>query len=250
MQLRDIPLSQAALVSFYTSVRHAVNRHGVAGVLQRAVKSAMSWHQPETGPDVFDREHGTDTAGIVPLWKLRVDGPHREHGVRYQAANPVELERCLAALPIEHERFTYVDLGSGKGRTLLVAAQFPFQEVLGVEFAPELHAIAEDNLRLFSGLERRARAVRSMCADAAAVDLPRSDLVLFLYNPFGAAVLAKVVARLEQSLETHDRTVYVLYRNPLARHVLDASPAFEALPAIDGTDVFVHRPRATRDTGD
>jgi len=234
------------LVGLFGAVRRTLNRHGVSGVLGKAVQVAGDWRKSRGAvaePDAFDVEFGTDTAGVVPLWKLHIDGPHREHGVRYQAVDPARVRRCLAALPIRFSNYTYVDLGSGKGRSLLVASEFPFQRVIGVEFAAELHTVAEQNLRRFPSTQRRCRSVESVYADAAAFDLPRSDLVLFLYNPFGAEVLEAVVERLERSLEAHDRSVYVVYHNPVERRLFDASTSFEALPDGGETAFFVHRPR-------
>jgi hypothetical protein len=47
------------------------------------------------------------------------------------------LRETLAALPIAYDKFAFVDCGSGKGRTLLIASEFPFKFIIGVEFAAE-----------------------------------------------------------------------------------------------------------------
>lgn len=237
------------LLGLYGVFRRTLNRHGVSGVLEKAVHAADEWRKERAAasePDPFDAEHGTETAGIVPLWKLQIEGPHREHGVRYQAVEPARVRRCIASLPIEFARFTYVDLGSGKGRSLLVASEFPFQRVIGVEFAIELHQIAEQNLKRFKSSARRCESVQSVCADAAEFDLPDSDLVLFLYNPFGAEVLARVLERLERSLEAHDRTVYVIYHNPVQRELFESDPRFERLLMTGETAFFVHHPEVEK----
>jgi predicted RNA methylase len=236
--------------ALYAAVRGVLQRDGVAGVLRRVVEKASEWREERQAAlrDPFDAEFGTDTAGVVPLWKLNVEGPHRDQGVRYQATHPDSVRRHLAALPIAFEQFAYVDLGSGKGRTLLVASEFPFRRVTGVEFSPELHAVAEDNIRKWQSPRRRCSEVRSVCADAAASALPDDDLVLFMYNPFGAEVMERVIQNLERSLAARDRDVYVVYDNPLQRHVLDACAFLKPLPTRERAAVYVHEAAHRRES--
>ena len=63
-----------------------------------------------------------------------------------------------------------------------------------------------------------------MVADVRRFPLPGGDLVLFLYNPFDEKVIAKVVEAVHDALGTAQRTVYVVYYNPVAGHCFDASP--------------------------
>ena len=42
--------------------------------------------------------------------------------------------------------FIFIDLGSGKGRALLMASDYPFRRIVGVELLPQLHRAAQDNL--------------------------------------------------------------------------------------------------------
>ena len=89
---------------------------GVSGVLLRCIKKPRECYaarttDPSTG--AFDHEFGTDTGGIVPLWKLRIQSPHRQEGVWYEASDPAVVRSAIASLPIEYEEFAFVDLGSG-----------------------------------------------------------------------------------------------------------------------------------------
>jgi len=45
----------------------------------------------------------------------------------------------MQAMPIDLSKFTFIDLGAGKGRALLMASDYLFQKIIGVEFMPELH---------------------------------------------------------------------------------------------------------------
>jgi predicted RNA methylase len=176
----------------------------------------------------FDRRYGVETGGIVPLGGLGITSEHRRYGVDYVGVDPEELEAALALVPARPKDLTFVDLGSGKGRAVLLASAHPFQRVIGVEFAPELHAIAESNLDRAGALPRAARKVELHCMDAAAYELPKEPLLLFLYNPFGEAVMRVVAHRLRESLRRAPRPAYVLYVNPFQLAAWEAE-GFEVL---------------------
>src|SRR5215469_8659665 len=76
--------------------------------------------------DPFDLESGTDTGGILPLWKLDVDSPNSAFGVRYQPSNEEEVRETVSFLSEDPGNLVFVDLGCGKGRALLVAAKLGF----------------------------------------------------------------------------------------------------------------------------
>lgn len=78
----------------------------------------------------------------------------------------------------------FVDLGSGKGKSLILAADYPFKKIIGVEFPPELHQTAVRNIALFSREKCIQEQIQLLCMDAEQYELPTENIVLFLYNPF------------------------------------------------------------------
>jgi SAM-dependent methyltransferase len=163
----------------------------------------------------FDCAHGVDTAGMVLLYTLDgFVGLHRDEGCHYESVNPERFRERIAALGIDFPQYTFLDLGCGKGRTLLIAAQFPFRRVRGVEFAPALHAVAEKNIAADRG-PRRCGDIRADLADAAEYPVPDGPLVVFMYNPFFGSVMDRVLANLAQSHREQPRDIKVVYWNPV-----------------------------------
>jgi len=163
---------------------------------------------------MYDWRHRVRTCGTVELAKLTTKGDNAHHGVFYQPTHPKLLVEVLSNLDIPYDRYVFIDLGSGKGRTLLVASEFPFREVLGVEFARELHETACENIRRYRSGSQKTRNIRSIHADAIEFEFPASPLVLFLANPFGPGVLVPVLRNLQTSLASHPRDTIVLYVAP------------------------------------
>lgn len=130
----------------------------------------------------------------------------------YFATEPWLFEQMMQALPIDFARFTFVDLGCGKGRVLLMASEYPFKRITGVEFMPELQRIAERNLAGFSGKKQECREIEAICTDARDFNFPREPLVVYLFNPFSESTFAEVLENLRRSLAQTPRPVYIAYR--------------------------------------
>jgi ribosomal protein L11 methylase PrmA len=198
-----------ALVSAVVS--KSLRKRGLWGTLRRATEH---FTQTQVADD-FDVRNGTDTSGIVPLWKLSISSPNARFGGRYHASEEWELAGALRALNEDLSPFTFVDLGCGKGRSLLIAAQMGFKRVIGVEFAVQLAAVARKNIQIM----RISNAI-VIDADAATFSLPQGNVVVFLFNPFRNAVVQRVVANVEQPRAGN---LYVVYSNPVCAEALDAS---------------------------
>src|SRR3954452_4570322 len=130
-------------------VRRAVRRYGVTGSARQAVTLARSLPARRRGraaERAFDARLGVDTAGIVRLHELSFDSENKDLGSRYEATSPDYFDLVMSQLDLGDGDLTFVDLGAGKGRALLMAAQLPFRRLVGVEFSPELTAVADRNV--------------------------------------------------------------------------------------------------------
>jgi hypothetical protein len=142
----------------------------------------------------FDEQYGTDTSGFIPLSAFTISSPSWIHGVRYAPTSPQRFEASLMSLGLDRERFkefTFVDVGSGKGATLLYAADLDFKAIYGVELVEDLHRIAEKNLALY----KKAHIARSVCADASTFQMPSPPLIVFANYPFSSQELMDNVLR-------------------------------------------------------
>jgi SAM-dependent methyltransferase len=200
-----------------SAILQKLRREGIRGLWRASVRSIKRSHS------AFDEQFGTDTERIVHLWQLDIDSPNRDDGTRYQSVDPDLIRVAIEALPISLEDFVFIDLGSGKGRTLLLASEYPFKRVIGVEFSPQLNAIATDNIGKYRYPKVKCQDLTSTCGDAANYDFPSDNLVIYMYHPFGERVFRRVLENLKASLTRHEREVYIVYFNPALASLLDAS---------------------------
>jgi SAM-dependent methyltransferase len=174
----------------------------------------------------FDRRYRTETRLMVENAAMRdVTSPNLVRGIRYEPTRAAPFRRVLAAARIP-ARGTFVDLGCGKGRVLMLAALHGFERVTGVDYSPALCEAARRNLDAL----RTARGLRFDAAihllDAADYAFQPDDAVVFLYNPFDDVVLGRVLDALRTSLAAHPRPLWLVYHNPVWRGAVAASGLF------------------------
>ena len=211
------PHSEGALTWLRDSLRH----RGVAGSLRyygRELVDMLRDLTPERrksryGDIDFDVDHGVDTTWATVSLRTRV----REwlSGGQYQPSEPALFREIIESLPVPLDGFTFIDLGSGKGRTLLMASSFPFRRIIGMELLQELNAIAAQNIARYHGDEQRCFAIESHAGDARHFEFPAEATVLYLFNPFPRHIWREVLANLHNSLQTAPRQVFVIYHNPV-----------------------------------
>ncbi|MBI3800963.1 MAG: hypothetical protein HY268_28810 [Deltaproteobacteria bacterium] len=159
----------------------------------------------------FDQRHGVDTFAYVSLASLGFGSEEQCHGSDYRATPVRTLRALLSRLPPDLRSFTFIDFGSGKGRALLVASDFPFRRIIGVEFSAELHRIAETNLRVYRGRKQRCFDLSSMHARAEEFSLPEGNLVLYFFNPFEQEIMEQVLDAIVRAWQKSPRTIYLVF---------------------------------------
>ena len=184
----------------------------------------------------FDEKHGIETGVVVPVAEIHdVDPVLASHAVHYEPSTLPKFERAMQAVAIEHGRFTFVDYGSGKGRVLLLAAQYPFRRVIGVEMSAALNAAATANIEAFRRRRPLSARIELVTGDARDLPVPDGGLVVYLYNPFDATILREVWDQLRASIRNEPRPLFVIYVNPLHRQVFDAAAELDCVheePAV------------------
>jgi SAM-dependent methyltransferase len=204
-------------------VRWIGRHYGALGTLRWLSRSLpyYAWlHLTPTGrADLrFDRVHNVETDGVVEV----VHNNRFGDSIHYAPSKPRWFLRVVSRLPIDPRKFVFVDIGAGKGRVLLLATHFPFKSILGIEYQPELAAVAKRN----TASDKRIEVV---AADATEYELPHDNLVLYLFNPFGRLSMASLLVNVERSLRDSARKIYFVYWAPMHADLLDGAGWLERI---------------------
>ena len=231
------PLSMPAIYrTTLPRIKRSVKSHGVLGTLillgkapfrlWREHREAKQFSSTRT-PDPFDLEHNIETSQRVHASDLHVNSRNWMDGTNYDPT-PVKLIReAIAALPINAAEFTFIDFGSGKGRVLFVASEFPFARIIGVEYAPDLHEAACRNLQSYRSETQKCRRIEPVCQDMTTFQFPDGPLVVFFYNPAFESVMRNMAAK----ITALSQVCWVVYANP-------SYNVFESLNKVRKTDTY------------
>lgn len=186
-------------------------RFYMAGAFELLLDLTPQRRRSRFGDIDYDFDKSVDTTWATISLRTRI----REllSGGQYQPTEPQLFHAILRAVPSDLEGYSFVDLGSGKGRALLMASDFPFRRIIGVEILSELDAIAKQNIARYRGENQQCCDIESQCGDARGFVFPAEPTVLYLFNPFPQHVLIAVLENLDESLRAAPRAVYVIYHN-------------------------------------
>ena len=208
---------QAARNGFFPTLKQFIST-----LWEFARESTPSQRRQRYGDVDYDWDFRVDTTSATVGWRDRLLGHFHSP---YQPTEPALFREMIESLmrlapKINLPEFTFIDIGSGKGRALLMASQYPFRRILGIELLPELHRVAKENIGKYESDSQRCFVIDSVLGDGGEFAFPAEPTVLYLFNPLPESGLLRMIMNLEQSLRENPRQVFVLYHNPLLERVV------------------------------
>lgn len=153
-----------------------------------------------TRKDSFDAEHRTSTSEIQ--WWTNPRSENFACGIRYEPCSPELCRMAIERSGVDPKQFCFLDIGCGKGRPLIIASEYGFKDLIGVDYSAKLCRIAKRNLQA-CGVER----FRIINSDATRFDYPTVDTLAFLYHPFKDDVLGTVLENLRTATSGHELVI-------------------------------------------
>jgi len=229
---------QMNIKAFFAKIDHVIAVYqdvGLAGTGSRLLlrirqlfgsddPAHAAWLKQKTEADMaFDATTGTETGGIQEIFEMNIVGDNARHGVSHIASDPDRFAEMIERLDVDLGDYTFVDLGSGKGRAIMLAAAYSFRRLIGVEFAAELHQAAKGNIARLASKTAIIDRIELVHEDAAAYEFPAEPLIVYMFNPFSSVIVGRVAKNLLTSWKASPRPIQVLYAYPL--HVSEFTAA-------------------------
>src|SRR6202795_458180 len=211
-----------ATTALYMRVRHFFGELRGWGSVRDALAKAVGHFFPSRPPKhPFDRKHRVDTSGLIYADGLVTGHEHDSHSAGYYATAPSMFRRAmdawtapLAGCGFKLSDYTFLDIGCGKGSAVMLASEYGFRDVIGVEFNPRLAVVAQRNLMRWMRFTRACRNVRIIQGDALAIPIPDGPVVLYFFNPFEREMVELLLARLVEAAATRKEPIDLIYVHP------------------------------------
>ncbi len=232
-----------SLGSAIARARRTLTQQGVRGILrvvvQRVRTGNLSLRPMQTpvieGTHPFDGTAlGLDTAGLIRGSQLATGHPHDIYNTAYYGTAPSLFRNVLdrwRSTPGTHpvEACTFIDLGSGKGRVILLASELPFRQCVGVELNRSLHEIACVNIERWQAAGKAVSPLQPLCIDATSYTFPSTPCVVYLFNPFTTVVFERLLTAIATAFANRPNELDLLYVNAEYAALLQAHPGFRLL---------------------
>ncbi len=209
------------MTALLDKLRWSLHHRGLGGTVQAGTKSLSRKIRPESipPPHPFDLAHGTETGGLITGADLASGHPSDRHIAGYAAVPPSRFRNILTRWQASNPPhpigdYTFIDLGCGKGRAVLLASEHAFREVIGVELNPSLAAIARANADRWIAAGRPNCVIRIERGDATAIAWPSGPCAVFLFNPFGPALMQRLADRLTAEFRDRPSDLEIIYYKP------------------------------------
>lgn len=188
----------------------------------------------ERAPHPFDLAHGVDTSGLLYMDQLVTGHPHDRFSEGYYATAPSLFRGALSLWArtlngYSVDDYAFIDLGCGKGRVLMMASEYPFRSITGVELNPALVESARTNLRQWMRSPRACQDVSAMPGDVLEAPLPESPIVLFLFNAFERELVRTLLDRLQDRASRRRVPIDLIYVHPEHDDLVSAAPRVETI---------------------
>jgi SAM-dependent methyltransferase len=210
--------------------------------------------KPQLHP--FDERYGVDTSGLIGDAELRSGHSNDVFNTAYYGMAPSRFRWVMESWLADEthdaiENYSFIDLGCGKGRAVLMASELGFREVVGVELHAALAKTAEANVAMWTAAGRAVCSVRIVCQDATEFVFPLGACLVYLFHPFTAPVLKRLIERLEVDFAQRPGMLDLIYFNPEAGELLEAHGGFKLLwtgtVALSEEDAAVDRVASAED---
>jgi SAM-dependent methyltransferase len=173
----------------------------------------------------FDLYYGTDTVRRVARGSIEAKSENVVHSSDYGASKAMPFMRLMRRLNLPKDS-VFVDLGSGKGRALMLAAKYGFRKVVGVEFSGVLCDQSRINMEKFMRKCPSPSKIEIIESDVAKYHLNDDETVFFMFDPFNAPVLTQVLQNIGESVKRKPRSIWLIYGTPREQEIVARSGVF------------------------
>jgi SAM-dependent methyltransferase len=204
------------------SINASIAKRGVVKTIS-LIKSELLKEKNIKPDDEFDIMYNVETAVIVQAGELETKSKNWKYTSAYKPIySSFSLSKLLLSFRIDLSEYIFIDLGSGKGRAILMASMLPFKEIIGVEFSEILNDIAKSNVEKFPKNLQLCKNISFITIDATEYIFPDEKYILYMFNPFDKIIMEKVLENISKQFYARPVHIIVIYINPQFAYLLEA----------------------------
>ena len=163
----------------------------------------------------FDRRYRVRTSGLILLASTSFDPARLRDATQYGPVNAWAFRHLLKELNLPR-KLHFVDLGCGLGRPCLLAAEYGFEKVTGVDLARELCELARENAAQWRFRAAHSTPIAILQMDALDFCENSDDDVFFMFRPFSKEFLERILEKLAGVAARQKKQLIIIYSERMA----------------------------------
>ena len=172
---------------------------------------------------IFDYIYNVKTHKDLNINDLKFNSINKKEAFNYETVAIFSIKQILNNIDI-NKNDIFIDFGCGKGRVLLIASQYKFKKIIGIEFSPELVDIARSNVSICKDYNSfNIDIIKIIEGDVLDYKYNNNETVFYLYNPFSNIILDQLCGQIVKSIHHKPRRVYIIYVNPIFDNIIIAN---------------------------
>lgn len=160
----------------------------------------------------FDKKYGMNTSEIIEVADLDLTDKNKKHSYKYQPTRIRHFNNLMKKLRFP-EGSVFVDLGAGKGRILLIASNYNFKRVIGVEISSKLCEIARNNVAIYEKRLKRSLGITIFELDVLKYNINDDENIFYIYRPFDDFIMEKIIEEIKKSFKRNPRKIWLIFNN-------------------------------------
>ncbi len=231
------------LLKLFRRIKRLIINLKNTGILStiKATYNYFSWRYHILKEKRFDKKYHTETSKMDKAYLDCVCSENKQFAVPYEPIQEEVFSRMMLELDVQAKDYVFIDLGSGKARSLMYAMDYPYKKFIGVEFSKQLHEIAEKNISSYLENSKTVKNFELIYGDATNYKFPKDNIVLFLYNPFHGKVMQKVVDNINSFINDETFELIVLYRNPECSEMFDLLDGLKRCVKTSSYNIYIRK---------
>ena len=110
-------------------------------------------------------------------------------------------------------KLNFIDVGCGKGKVLLVASDFGFKKIIGIDLSKKLLHICKQNIYKYKQLKYKKKLIKLINIEATKYKITNEN-VFYFFDPFSGPVLNTFLKNILLSFKKNKRVIYIIFANP------------------------------------
>ena len=161
---------------------------------------------------IYDKRYGLNTRKIIEAEDLYKTDDEINQNNRYQATRLRHFRVLMKELSLP-ENSVFVDVGSGKGKVLLMATIYNFKRIVGIELSSKLNKIAKSNILIYNKRVKNNIPIELKELNVLDYTFEGDENIIYLYNPFSSEILEQFCEQLFISLKLNPRKIWLIFNN-------------------------------------